>query len=413
MPWYAALVLSIIVIIFCFYRKINIGVAMVLGAVTLGLLRNAGPVDLLQVCRITLLSPITLLLVLSILLLGILGHVLKGTGGMNQMIDSLSSIISDLRLIAATLPAVIGMLTVPGGAVLSAPMCGSVGVKLDVSKESQAAINLWFRHVLYFMLPLFPSLILAAQISGVPIGRFVLHNFHLTVIGLLCGFIFFFRGRSGGTGRGKNSFHWKKMLAFLRSIMPLLVILGLVVFADLYFPLAIALGILLALANYLPRERSFQAFLLRLKTMILPGINLKVAFVIVGILFYKEMLEYTAVVTDLTGYLLGQGIPVIFLILVVPFLIGMLTGDNSASVGILFPLFMPLLPVKEPAFTAYLAFLYASSTAGHIVSPAHPCFALTKEYFDVEIKGIVKLNLPLLLVVMAAAFFTTLFFGYY
>jgi len=91
----------------------------------------------------------------------------------------------------------------------------------------------------------------------------------------------------------------------------------------------------------------------------------------------------------------------------------MLTGDNSASVAILFPMFTPLIPTGGAVYTAYLAFLYASSTAGHIVSPAHQCFSLTKEYYSAEINDIIKLTLPLPGVVMVAAFLFTLIFGYH
>lgn len=187
----------------------------------------------------------------------------------------------------------------------------------------------------------------------------------------------------------------------------------LVIFFNLYFPLALLLGLLTAFLNYLPREGRGQVLLHRLKTMLLPGINIRIVLVIVGIMFYKEMLAYTRAVFHLTEFLLYLGIPLIFLILTLPFLIGMLTGDNSASVGIVFPLFLPLLPQGTGAYPAYLAFLYACSTAGHIISPAHPCFALTKEYFAVDIKEIIKLMLPLLLLVTLLAFFTTLFFGYF
>ena len=420
MPWYIALVLSIIVIIVSLARKINIGLSMILGATVLGLTSGTAVKELFYVAYQALKNSTTIILVLSIVLLGALGHVLKQTGSMEQMIKSINTLIADLRVVTAAIPFLIGMLTVPGGAILSAPMCGELGHKLNLPPARRVVVNIWFRHVSYFMLPLFPGVIMASELSGASVTTFFVHNFHLTVIGTLAGFFFLFRGYSKGPGKeplveetNAEETPLRELLNFCQSILPIVTIMFLVVFFNLYFPLALLLGVLTALFNYLPQEGKGQILLHRLKTMVLPGINLRIVLVIVGIMFYKEMLNYTRAVFHLTEFLLYLGIPLIFLILTVPFLIGMLAGDSSASVGIVFPLFLPLLPQDTNAYPAYLAFLYVCSTAGHIISPAHPCFALTKEYFAADIKESIKLMLPLLLLVTLTAFVTTLFFGFY
>ncbi len=411
MAWYFALSGSIIVILAGIYKKLNIGLTMILGALSLGLLAGLPPAEFQQVLIDGLWNSITIMLVISIILLGVLGYILKATGALEEIILNLQALVSDVRVIAVAMPALIGMLTVPGGAILSAPLCGEAGDKMELPVGRQAVVNIWFRHVLYFMLPLFPSLILAAQLSGVPIGRFVMHNLPLTIIGILFGFYYLFRGYK--PEKSGFSFSWGKAWLLIKSILPLLVILFLVVVIDMYFPLALLAGIFIALINYLPRENLFSELLNRLKTMIIPGIKIPVAIVIAGIMIYKEMLTHSEVIADLTTLVLDMGIPVIFLIAVIPFLVGMLTGDNSASVAVIFPMFMPLLPQEPLTYSAYLAFLYASSTAGHIISPAHPCFSLTKEYFKAEIKNLIAPTLPMLAVVMAAGFLFTLMFGFH
>lgn len=191
-PWYLALVLSIVVIIVSLARKINIGLSMILGAAVLGLASGTAVKELFHVAYLALKNSTTITLVLSIVLLGVLGHVLKQTGSMEQMIKSINALIADLRIATAALPLLIGMLTVPGGAILSAPMCGELGHRLNMPPARCAVANIWFRHVSYFMLPLFPSLILAAELSGAGVTTFIIYNFHLTVIGALAGFSFFF-----------------------------------------------------------------------------------------------------------------------------------------------------------------------------------------------------------------------------
>ncbi len=388
---------------------------MLLGAFALGLLSGLPATDFLQVLINGLWNSITFMLIISILLLGILGHILKATGALEEIINNLHSLVADICIITAAMPMLIGMLTVPGGAVLSAPLCAEAGTKLQIPQNRLAVINIWFRHVLYFMLPLFPSLILAAELSEVSISLFFLHNLPLTIIGIIFGFLLLFKGYTNPDAKKGISitFSGSKAWLLLKSILPLILTLALVVFMDLYFPFALLAGIALALLNYLPGDRWAQELIYRLRTFLLPGIKIPVALVIAGIMLYKEMLSHTGVISDLTDLVIAMGIPVIVLIATIPFLVGMLTGDNSASVAILFPMFMPLIPTGGAVYTAYLAFLYASSTAGHIVSPAHPCFSLTKEYYSAEINDIIKLTLPLLGVVMVAAFLFTLIFGYH
>ena len=413
MPWYIALSGSIVMILVCIYKKVNIGLTMITGAVALGLLIWLPANDYLLVLFNGLWNSITIMLVISIILLGVLGHILKQTGALEEIIENLNTLISDIRIIAVAMPMLIGMLTVPGGAILSAPLCAEAGTRLEAPPVRQAVINNWFRHVLYFMFPLFPSLIIASQLSGISLSRFFLHNLPLTIVGVVFGFIFLFKGYGHEKDFKNNSFSWNKVGRLLQSILPLIIILILVVLFELYFPLALLIGIIIALLNYLPGENLMSELLSRVRTMIIPGIKLPVALVIIGIMLYKEMLTHTGVISDMTNLVLDLGLPVIILIAVISFLVGMLTGDNSASVVILFPLFMPLIPEGGAVTSAYFAFLYAGSTAGHIISPAHPCFSLTKEYYGVEIKNFILLTLPMLIVVMITGFAITLLFGYY
>lgn len=411
MPWSIALSASIAVMLFCIYRRINIGATMLLGSTTLGLASGLSLPVFAKVLFDGLTNSITIMLVISILFLGILGYLLKATGAMEAIIVNLHALVADIRIIAAAIPALIGMLTVPGGAVLSAPLCAEAGDRLHIPPEKQAAINIWFRHVLYFMLPLFPSLILASQLAQISISRLVMLNLPLTIIGLAAGFLHLFQGYA--SKRAGLSFSWPRLFALLKSILPLLIVLILVVFFNLYFPLALLAGITAALLNYLPAAGMLETVLNRLKTMILPGLKFPVALVIIGIMIYKEMLEQTAVISNLAGLFLSLGVPLIVLIAGLSFTVGMLTGDNSAGVAILFPLFIPLLPAGEAVHAAYLAFLYAGCTAGHMISPAHPCFSLTGEYYRVDFKKIVVLILPLLAAVMVTGFFITASFGFY
>jgi len=92
-------------------------------------------------------------------------------------------------------------------------------------------------------------------------------------------------------------------------------------------------------------------------------------------------------------------------VMVLPFLIGLLTGLTSAYVGVGFPIVISLFDsVGGQASGAVLA--YAGGLMGIMASPVHLCLVLTKKYFGAEFADIYRLLLPaiaaVLIMVLAA-----------
>lgn len=385
---------------------------MLAGALLLLAAGGTGFSSMARTACLTLTDRTTQVLLMSILLLGILGNLLKQTGALQNIIFYLERLLGDQRLLTAALPALLGILTVPGGAVFSAPLVEQAGEKAGLDPGRQAAANLWFRHALYFSYPLFPSVILAAELSGVNVLTFLYNNITLTAASILTGYRIIFRGIPGRKNPSGSvspddkcsSTLTRDLLGLILSIAPLLSILILVIFFDLLFPLALAAGCLVALANGIPLRHSFAAALLRrIKTMVLPAVKLNLVSVVLGIMFFKQALEYSGVTAKIADTMLGLGLPLLFYMFAFPVLVGLLTGDNAASVAIVFPLFLPLLVPGSPVYPAQVAFLYFSSAWGHIFTPTHPCFSLNNAYFKVKVSEVLRLLLwPGLVTVLLA-----------
>ena len=81
-------------------------------------------------------------------------------------------------------PALLGMLPMPGGALMSAPLLKKAGK--GVPAELKAAANVWFRHIMLLVYPLSPSLIASAKIAGIDLykGVFSLAPFFVLSISL-------------------------------------------------------------------------------------------------------------------------------------------------------------------------------------------------------------------------------------
>lgn len=92
------------------------------------------------------------------------------------------------------IPPLIGMFTIPGGAILSAPFVYNIGEDLEMPKVDRAAINLIFRHVAVFALPYNASLLLVSNsLTDINIYKFIMMNSILVASILITGYLLFLR----------------------------------------------------------------------------------------------------------------------------------------------------------------------------------------------------------------------------
>lgn len=407
-----AVLISILVIVVFIRKGLNIGLGMLAGAAVLAV---TAPIPLTssgQAVSTALKDPTTWDLVLIILFIGILGHVLRESGALALMVDSLLRLLGDARWLMVAVPGLIGLLTVPGGAMMSAPMVDQLGDRVQISPEHKTGINLIYRHLWYLIFPMGSSIVLAASLAGVRPLQLVALNLPVAVIGALASWLFLLRKVASGEQKG----HW--CLAdfgwFALSIMPIAVALILFTGLGLYFPLSLAIAVILALmllpggeGGLLPRL--FSTFARRARVMLGPGLKLEMILVVLGIMVYKEMLNVSGLVTSFTLSLVEAGIPLWLLLLVLPFCVGLVSGVHTATVGIVIPIFMPLL--KDEIFFAGLSLVYVSSLLGYVVSPLHLCLTLTREFFAAKFGGVYRYVAPVAGAMLASALVASLIRG--
>ena len=84
-------------------------------------------------------------------------NLMKETGRMDEILEGFRHILKDIRVVIALLPALIGLLPIVGGALVSAPMVVAGSDELRLSAERRTFINYWFRHVWEYILPTYPA----------------------------------------------------------------------------------------------------------------------------------------------------------------------------------------------------------------------------------------------------------------
>ena len=150
--------LSIALLLVISRRNIALGMAVAAGVLALFTLTPSGAGQaLLAVGR----DPSVWLLALVVSAIPIIGGLLERYGEMGRLVSNLRI---GLRPFLVLAPALVGLLPMPGGTLLSAPMVerGAGHAPSDV----KAALNVWFRHTLVPIYPLGAALIASAKIAG-------------------------------------------------------------------------------------------------------------------------------------------------------------------------------------------------------------------------------------------------------
>src|SRR4030042_2915606 len=178
------------------YRKINLWISLLAATFLLGVLFHLSFKTILMDLITSALDRNTLLLVGALMTILFFNNLLKVTGGMNEIMEGLLHVFKDVRVVIAMLPAMIGLMPIVGGALVSAPMVVKGSDELGVYPERRTFINYWFRHIWEYVLPTYPALILAATLIGIPVRTLGWINLPLTLTAIVSGIFFGFWGGS-------------------------------------------------------------------------------------------------------------------------------------------------------------------------------------------------------------------------
>jgi hypothetical protein len=242
----------------------------------------------------------------------------------------------------------------------------------------------------------------------------------LSAISISAGLLFILRPIGQAEQEEENRFSSEGLRSFLKEILPILIIIGFIVFhgvltkvlsslgiqlvlpaAFSIFPGIIAALLWVAMSNHLPWGRMKSSFFDRSAVSIL--------VLVLAIMVFQGALKESQASAQIRSELLAYRIPVSLVIMILPFLSGFITGIAVGFVGTSFPLIIPMFPENDPVgylAAAGLSFVYGFM--GMMLSPVHLCFLVTKDYYQASLfKSYRYLLLPVLSVMGTA---TGLFF---
>jgi integral membrane protein (TIGR00529 family) len=386
-------------IVFLIRKKWNLGYIMIFASLLLGILFRLRVKDIILNVVLAIIDSMTLKLFGIIVLVFLLSGVLRKIESLRDIVDSLQKLVKDHRLILAFIPAFLGLIPMPAGAMFSAPMVNEVASRMNLQAEEKTFINYWFRHIWELIWPLYPSIILFSALLEVEIREIVKVQFPLTIALFIIGLVWEQRNIKRNIIENANR---KDVFCNMKKLFlgtwPILLIGVFVLFVKLDFLISLSIVILsLILLN------RYKIKVKEIKDIIKSDLDLNILFLIAGIMIFQRMIEATGIIIIIPEFSTGLGIPLLVVLFIIPFLVGILTGISSATVGICFPVLLPFMVVQNEVNLNYAMFAYVGAYIGMMISPVHLCLVVTKDYFKADLAKIYKLlALPLLIIILFA-----------
>jgi integral membrane protein (TIGR00529 family) len=377
--------ITFLIILFLLRQKLNIGYVMLIASSVLALLYRMTVPLLFQTVKNASLEPITIKLLLALSLIRIFELITREKDVLSDMMTGVKGFFKSRRAVIVSMPMLIGMLPSLGGAYFSAPMVKDATSGLGMPPEEKAFVNYWFRHPWEYVLPLYPGILLAAAISKIPLHTMIGANITYALVLVGAGFIFSMRDiAKNGLSEESRSRKDKVPAKTAKSFLPLIAVLFLVMAFHMELHYALLIVILLLFLYYHYRIKDVSRFLKY-------GFTRDVILLIFGVMLFKETLQTSGAVHNLSLFFVEKGIPALPVLCLLPFVTGLLTGLTSAFVGSTFPL---LISITGRAAVANMSLAFAAGYVGVLLSPVHLCLILTREYFKADLRGIYRRMVP-------------------
>lgn len=326
----------------------------------------------------TFTDPGILMMALAVALIPMIGGYMETSGQMNLLVSNLRV---SRRAFLGSVPAMMGMLPMPGGALLSAPMVKQGGE--GVSPEAKAALNVWFRHVIYLIYPISTALIVSTYLAGLSLYGAIPYLLPFFALLVIVGYIFLLReGHGKITGRGDFSL---KELMIPLSVLLAAPVIDFTILHTLNpaireMSLVIGVGVSFLMAAYLSDTSAKKSW--KVARHMKPW---NFGSIIFGMFLFLAIFQNSGV-PELIGAL---GLSNLALCVGVGFLLGMATGRIQVPASIIIPIYLGSAGVLTMN-PWHFAVTYVSIFIGYVISPVHPCVSISLEYFGVGLKDFLK-----------------------
>jgi integral membrane protein (TIGR00529 family) len=389
--------------------RVPLGLAFLIGAAAMGLSAGLAPAVVGAGFWGVMIDPATWIFVVQVTLVFVLSTVMRLVGSLDVLVGSAGALIKNRRARLASLPALVGLLPMPGGAVVSAPMIDRTRCSVALLPLDKNLINYWYRHIWEVCWPLYPPLLLAATfLPDRDTTKLCLIQVPLMAALLILGWLFILRRVPGGEDGSRDD---APDTGFLFSaLLPLVVAIGgmpvIGTILERSFPgsdvggiglvLSLAAGLVCALLQNGFRHLASALAEPKVWSLLVLAFAVKIFGGLVGV---------TGAGVATADLVRLGGLPPILVVIVLPMFIGFVSGATIAMVTVSFPVVVALVGggADAESLLPWLMLAYAMGFVGYMLSPVHLCLLLSSRFFgEVLSRSYRPLVPPLLLFVVAS-----------
>jgi uncharacterized protein len=405
--------------------RVPLAGAVLAGAFAVGLLFKLTPLDLAMTSLAGVILPKTLSLAIITALLLWLSGLMRASGQFEEIVSLARALLRRPGLTMAALPALVGLLPMPGGALFSAPMVQSAAGEHRVPGSALSAINYWYRHIWEHWWPLYPGVVLALTLTEDEYLHFAMYQIPLGLIMATTGLLLF-RGLHGdlhhkaappppGTKRKllwATSPVWVIVLVWIAArlllehgVKPLLSEPArehLEHYAK-YLPLIVGL---VASVAWTTRTRGLSARTVA-STLCEWSVG-RLVLMVVAVMIFQHVLGRAKAAEEIAAELQDYHVPIVIVVVALPYVAGLVTGLAIGFVGTSFPIVLALASASgDPGMVRVCIVLaYAFGHLGQMTSPLHLCQIVSNDFFSTSFGPVYRRFLPsaLLNAVLVAAY---------
>lgn len=365
----------------------------------LALLYRLSPAAFITAIGQTLTDPATIELEIVLMLIMLLEHLLGKHGYLERMLASLRNLLHNRRLLVATLPALIGLMPSLGGAFFSAPLVAQAAAGTPLTAEEKSFINYYYRHIWEYCLPLYPSLLITARVCEIPLAKLIQalvpHALLVALLGMPV------LRRIPVTNEQRPTDYLLLTREVLLNIAPVLAVVLMVLL--LQVKVWVAVGLVLGALMWHHRYTPWQILQLGRE-----AVQVKTLVLVLGIMFFKQIILATRAVDGLSYLLATLPVPEFVIFGIFGFLVGLITGTVSYSMGIIFP--VVVVAAGGQIGIPLAVFVFVAGFTGAMFTPMHLCLTLTVDFFQADLRKVLRmLILPeAALLTIAAALYAVL-----
>jgi uncharacterized protein len=398
------IIIAFVIIIILIRKKFNFGLSLIFGSIIVGLfsLQEIEPIEIPKAfVQATIYSyntnqiqTDTIELALLMTLIFLLAKTMQETGAIKKLIDSLRTIFTKGGILGI-IPAVYGLMPVPGGALFSAPAIDEEGEKYNLDKNQKNFLNVWFRHIWFPIYPISSAMILitSSKFANYDITFLIIANIPAFLASVGIGLLYLNKFVKNSKIKDKKTKRdYNGLIYLLPPILPLL-IYGILQFFKVSQIRAFLIGVILSiiLVFYLTKENK-KNYLNILKK----SLTFNLALAIFGIMIFREMFDASQANIVLKDIIVNSSIPIFSMVIIIPLLLGILTGYNLGAVALSYPILVPFFPANIDLITlvGFSSLIFISSVVGYIISPLHLCNVLSSDYLKTDTTRMYKRYIP-------------------